>query len=145
MTIYFGADHRGFELKNQLVAWLKSQNHTVTDCGNTVADPLDDFPDFSQPVAKKIQQEKESLGILICGSGVGVSIAANRYKGVYCGTGFNEAHVKHIRENDHINILALPSDLVDFEQAKKMVTVFLTAQPIHQEKYTRRLKKIDSL
>ncbi|OGK19947.1 hypothetical protein A3C23_04575 [Candidatus Roizmanbacteria bacterium RIFCSPHIGHO2_02_FULL_37_13b] len=172
MKIYIGSDHRGFELKNKLVGWLKEQDHEISDCGNLVYDPQDDYPDFARKVAqnvttstvilnsiqdpintnkmpKQIRHDiktapSESLGILICGSGVGVSVMANRFKGIICALGFNVDQVSHARENDHINILSIPSDYVTEEQAKAMINAFLTATPKTGEKYLRRLKKLDN-
>lgn len=146
MTIFIAADHRGFELKNKLIPWLKSQGHTVVDCGNTAYDPGDDYPDFTLVVVRQLFSteavENEALGIAICGSGVGVSIAANRFKDIRCALGFNIEQIKHARENDHINVLSLPSDYISFTTAKKIVKTFLTTKPIMKEKYLRRIKKI---
>lgn len=151
-VIFIGADHRGFKLKNQIKNWLLQQKYKVMDCGNSVYDKNDDYPDFAQKVAKKIIKLlitnyliTNPLGIVICGSGVGVSIAVNRFKNIYCALGFDISQVKHARENDHINVLALPSDFLDLETAKKIITAFLTAKPIQQEKYLRRLKKLDNI
>ncbi len=147
MKIYIAADHRGFELKNKLISWLKPRGYEVVDGGNTVYDPEDDYPDYISELAKRpLSTEavaKGALGIVICGSGVGVSIAANRFKGVYCALGFNVEQVKHARENDHINVLALPADYLDFEKAKEFVKTFLMTKPIMKEKYLRRIRKID--
>lgn len=151
MNVYIGADHRGFALKNHLVHWLKRQGYTVEDCGNTVYDAQDDYPDFVKNVihhmrASSNQQlsiNNSPLGLLICGSGVGVAIGANRYKGIYCGLGFDADQVSHARKNDHINVLALPADYLSEKQAEDITAAFLSGQPIAQEKYLRRLKKID--
>ncbi len=144
MTIFIGADHRGFELKNKLVEYIQEKNIRVEDLGNYRYEPLDDNPDFSKKVAQAVlQNPKEFLGIVICGSGNGVAMTANRFKGVYCGLAFDEGQVKHMREHDHINILALPSDYIDFEKAKLFVDTFLNTKPLMQEKYIRRLKKTD--
>lgn len=144
MTIFIGADHRGFELKNKLIEYLQSKNIRVEDLGAYEYSPLDDNPDYAKKVAQAIlQNPQEFKGIGICGSGNGIAMAANRLKGVYCGLGFNEHQVKHLRENDHINMLALPSDYLDFDKAKKLVDIFLTAKPILEEKYIRRLEKTD--
>lgn len=154
MKIFVGSDHRGFELKNKLIEWLKSEGHEVEDCGNKIYDPNDDYADFAKVVALKIQpptsviqlptSNLQPLGILICGSGVGVNVAANRFKGIICALGFNPDQVKHARENDHINCLSIPSDYIDLEKAKTIITAFLTAQPKQDEKYLRRLKKLDN-
>ncbi|MFQ5452300.1 MAG: RpiB/LacA/LacB family sugar-phosphate isomerase [Candidatus Paceibacterota bacterium] len=163
MKIYIGADHRGFELKNKLKDWLQTQDHEVIDCGNDHLDPQDDYTDFARAVAEKVQlaqglpgggedspgvadeisRTSSGLGILICGSGVGVSIVANRFRGVRCGLGFNKNQIKHARENDHINCLALAADYIDTQTAQEMTKTFLSAIPKRQEKYLRRIRKID--
>ncbi len=144
MTIFIGADHRGYELKNELIEYLQEKNIRIEDMGNYEYDPQDDFPDYAKKVAQAVlQNPKEFLGIVICGSGVGVCIAANRFAGIFCGIGFNEHQVRHIRENNNINVLSLPSDYVDAETAKKLVDAFLSAKPKAEEKYVRRLKKVE--
>lgn len=145
MTIFLAADHRGFKLKNKLINWLKSEKYQAVDCGNTVLDPEDDYPDFASKVAKALLKEKsnKALGIVICGSGVGVSIAANRFKGIRCALGFNSSQIKHARQNDHINVLALAADYFNFEKVKKFVKTFLTTKPIRKEKYLRRIRKLE--
>src|SRR3989338_5897843 len=167
MTIYIGADHRGFELKNKLIEWLKGQGHEVEDCGNSIYDPQDDYPDFTNKVAENLiklneaqmpvskrnlgdpsgevreETRHQALGIVICGSGVGVSVAANRHKGIICALGFDVDQVTHARENDHINMLSIPSDYVTQEKTKEMINAFLAAIPKTGDKYVRRLKKLD--
>lgn len=145
MTIFIGADHRGFELKNKLMEYLQEKNIRIEDMGAYEYDALDDNPDFARKVSRAVlQNPKKFLGIVICGSGAGVSIAANRFKGIYCGIGFDVEQVKHIRMNDHVNVLALPADNVDIETAKIMVDVFIETEPKHEEKYLRRLTKMDA-
>lgn len=144
MTIFIGADHRGFDLKNKLVAYLQDKNIRVEDMGNYQHDPEDDYPDFTRKVAQAILQNPEQfLGIAICGSGIGVCMAANRSKGIYCGMGMNVEQVIHGRQNDHINVLAIGADNFTETQVQEMVDAFIATQPIQKEKYLRRLKKID--
>lgn len=144
MPVFIATDHRGFELKNRLVEYLQEKNIRVEDFGNYQFDPLDDYPDFAQKVAQAVQQNpQENLGVVICGSAIGVSIAVNRFKQIRCGVALNVEQVQHGRENDHTNILAIPSDYVDFEMAKKYIDVFMSSHPKQDEKYTRRGKKLD--
>ena len=144
MTIFIGADHRGFELKDQVTEYLQSKNIRTEDLGNYEYDPQDDNPIYAQKVAQAVlQNPDEHLGIVICGSGVGVSIAANRYKGIYCGVGLNPDQVKNIREHDHINMLALAADYQSFEQVKKMIDIFIQTSKNLQKKYVKRLKIMD--
>ncbi|NMB84045.1 RpiB/LacA/LacB family sugar-phosphate isomerase [Candidatus Roizmanbacteria bacterium] len=145
MPIFIAADHRGFDLKNKLIEYLQEKNIRIEDFGNYQYEPEDDYPDFAKKVSQAVSQNpQESLGIVICGSGIGVSIAANRNKGISCGLGFDENQIKHGRENDHINILALPSDYIDFEKAKKIIDAFLDGKPKMEKKYLRRMEKLNS-
>ncbi len=142
MKIYLGADHRGFELKEHLKLWLIEEEYEVVDCGNVKYDPEDDFTDFSFAVAEKVQQDPQSRGIVICGSGAGVNIAANKVKGIRASTGINADEVRHARKHDDLNVLAISAEYSDFEQAKKMIIIFLTTPFQPEEKYVRRLDKI---
>ncbi len=145
MTIFIGADHRGHEMKNRLIEYLQEKNIRVEDLGAYEYNPEDDYPDVGKKVAEAVlQKPDEFFGILLCGSGVGVTIVANRFKGIRCALGFNEEQVKHTRENDNANILSLPSDFVDFEKAKTLVDIFISTEAKKDEKYIRRVKKLDS-
>ncbi len=143
MKIYIGADHRGFELKNKLAEWLKEQGNEVEDCGNTVLDPLDDYVDFANTVALAVIADAKSLGIVICGSGVGVCVSANRHRGIICALSFDAHQASHARANDHANMISLPSNYVTLEKAKEIVAAFLQVTPKTNEKYLRRAKKLD--
>ena len=142
MKLYIGADHRGFELKEHLRVWLEEEGHQVIDCGNTRYDPEDDFPDFSFAVAKKVQQDPESRGIVICGSGVGVNIAANKVKGIRASTGINVDEIRHARKHDDLNILAISSEYSSFKETQEMIAIFLTTPFESEERFIRRLDKI---
>jgi ribose 5-phosphate isomerase B len=142
MTIYIGADHRGFHLKERLKAWLTEKGHEVIDCGNRVQDPDDDFPDFSFAVADKVSTDAGSRGLVICGSGGGVTIAANKIKGIRCTTAVHVADVKHNRYADDINVLALSSDYTDYDEAIELLEAFLETEFDASERHVRRLNKI---
>lgn len=145
MTIFIGADHRGFELKNKIIEYLQEKDIRVEDLGSYEYDPQDDYPDFAHKVAQAVLQNPlEFLGLIVCGGG-GVEITANRFRGIRCGLGFDENQVRHMRENDHINVLALPSDYIDFERAKKFVDTFRETPLKKDEKYLRRVKKNDEV
>lgn len=146
MTIFIGADHRGFELKNKLIEYLQEQNIRTEDMGNLKLDPQDDYPDFAQKVAQAVlQNPQEHLGVVLCGSGIGVSISTNRHRGIRCAVALTEEQVKHARENDHINILALPADYLDFEKAKTLTDIFISTSKKNEEKYLRRIRKLDEV
>lgn len=145
MTVFMGADHRGFELKNKLVEYLQEKNIRVEDLGNYEQDPHDDYPDFGFKVAQAVlQNPEEFVGILICGGG-GIEIAANRVKGIRCALGFDLKQVQHVRENDHVNVLALPADYISFETATQFIDTFLSTPLKDEEKYLRRVRKLDQL
>jgi len=158
MHIYIGADHRGFALKEKIKVWLTNQGHEVTDCGNTVYDKDDDFPDYSLAVALQVSSTfkgqtfkgvysnlPQALGIIICGSGGGVTITANKIKGIRCAQGVNVDDVIHNRRHDDINILAIGSDFVAEGEAKSMVEAFLNTPFSGDERFVRRLKKINDI
>ncbi|GAB4219674.1 MAG: ribose 5-phosphate isomerase B [Candidatus Microgenomates bacterium] len=144
MTLFIGADHRGLSLKNQIIEYLHEKDIRIEDLGAYEYDANDDYPDFAKKVAQAVLQNPENhLGIVICGSGVGVAIAANRFQGIRAALGFNQEQIIHARENDHINVLALPSDYLDIEKAKAIVDKFIQTPYKLEEKYLRRVKKLD--
>jgi ribose 5-phosphate isomerase B len=161
MTIYIGADHRGFELKESLKKYLIEDNYQVVDLGNDHYDANDDYPDFASAVAQKISEKSTELrgignnaegsgkeevrGILICRSGVGVDIVANKFKGVRSAlvTDVNQAEL--VRKDDDTNVLSLASELVNEEQAEKIVDVWLKTQFSGAEKDMRRISKISEM
>lgn len=151
MNIYIFGDHRGFELKKHIINWLADKGYTVKDFGNTKHEPLDDYVDFTFPAMKALQQEltehpdSDSIGIGVCGSGIGVAIAANRFKGIRAGHSDTVDHVIHGRENDHTNVLALSADTLTTEEAEKLIETFIAAHPKLDEKYNRRATKLDQL
>jgi ribose 5-phosphate isomerase B len=144
MTIFIGADHRGIELKNAILEYLHEKNIRIEDLGPYELDPLDDAIDYSRKVAQAVLQNPENyLGIVICGSGCAVAMAANRLKGVRAGVAMNEDQAKHIRENDLCNILALAADYTSLELSCKLIDIFLASTPKTEEKYLRRIEKLD--
>ena len=142
MTIYIGADHRGYHLKEKIVVWLREEGNEVQDCGDTEYDENDDFPDFSFAVADKVVHDSGSRGIVICGSGGGVTIAANKVKGIRCTAAVHVADVKHNRMSNDINVLSLSADFTDFDEAKELVNAFLLVEFEAVERHNRRLNKI---
>lgn len=144
MNIFIGADHRGFELKNEIIEYLHEKNIRIEDLGPYEISPLDDAVDYAQKVAQAVLQKPENhIGIVICGSGCAVAIAANRFKGIRAGVAMNPLQSTHLRENDHVNVLVLASDYTPFEQVQKIVDAFLAAAPKTNDKYLRRIKKYD--
>lgn len=144
MKVFLGADHRGFKLKEKLKVWLQAEGHLVTDLGNTQYEKTDDFPDFALAAAQKVQTNPDSRGIVICGSGVGVNIAANKVKGIRASTGINADEVRHARQHDNLNVLAISADYSSLEQAQEMIEVFLNTPFKSEARFQRRLDKIST-
>ena len=149
MKVYLGADHRGFKLKEELRTWLLENKITLKDVGAFEYDPNDDYPLFAQEVAKNVgadlKKNLKSRGIIICGSGVGVDIVANKFKHIRSGLALNVKQVGQARKDDNINILAIPSDFVNEETAKKIVKIFLKTIFSKEDKKIRRLEEIDKI
>lgn len=124
MKIAIGSDHAGFELKQQLVEALKSMGHEVKDYGTHSKDSVD-YPDFAHPVANDISNDVHDKGILVCGSGNGVCIAANKHQSVRAALCWNEELAALARQHNDANILCVPARFISEEEAVKMVRTFL--------------------
>lgn len=145
MNVYISSDHGGFNLKQDLVNQLSSLGVKITDLGPQSIDPLDDYPDYAFSLADKVSKDPHSLGILICRSGNGMCIAANKVKGAYASLCFSKQHAKKAREDDNANILCLDADYVDGDAPTDIVNEFLKAQFNGMDtKYGRRFKKIQA-
>ena len=143
MTIYIGADHGGFALKEKLKAALKDEAYDVMDMGAATRVEDDDYPDYATAVAKKIQEDPlNARGIVICRSGFGVDIVANKYDGVRAALATSPEHAYQGRHDDDVNVLALAADFIDEETAIKAAKVFLITPFAKEDKYSRRLEKI---
>ncbi len=142
MRIAMGADHGGFHLKNELMAWLKQKGHEVTDMGAYILDPEDDYPDFARPVAEAVANEKAERGIIVCGSGVGASVVANKVPGVRAGLCHDTYSARQGVEHDDINVLCLGARVIDIELAKELASGFLNARFSGEARHRRRLEKM---
>jgi ribose 5-phosphate isomerase B len=146
MLIYIGADHQGFKLKEALKGFLKNKGYEVVDLGNDHYDENDDYPDFAAKVAKAVSDDPENRrGILICRSGAGVDIVANRFKGVRSVLAISPDQVYLSRNDDDTNVLSLASEFINEETAQKVVLTWLTTPFPGEEKHKRRLQKISNL
>lgn len=142
MKIAIGSDHRGFEQKEFIQKNLVISQREWIDVGCTSSARCD-YPEFAQRVAQIIQNGQADMGVLLCGTGVGMSIAANRFKGIYAGLAWNETIAKLNKEHDKVNVLVLPSDFISSEQAVAMITVWITAE-FSGGRYQKRIDVIDS-
>ena len=139
--IYIGADHRGFRLKEEISKWLESQHYEFRDLGAKEYDKEDDYPDISIKVAETVATEG-AKGIIICGSGAGASIAADKVKGIRAGLCTSEKQAKAARNDDDINVLCLSTDAVSVDDNIKIVSVFLATMFSSDERHIRRINKI---
>ena len=142
-TFHFaiGADHGGFDLKETLKKHLGSRGLTVKDFGALTKDPADDYPDFAQPVAEAIAEGRAELGVLICTSGVGICIAANKVPGVRAGQAFDEKAAEMMKRHNDVNVVCLNGSIAP-EQAKKILDAFLAAK-FEGGRHERRVNKMD--
>jgi ribose 5-phosphate isomerase B len=146
MLIYIGADHRGFELKEAIKKYLSNAGYECVDFGNDKLDKNDDYTDFAIAVAKEVSKDPSvGKGILICGSGVGVDIVANKFRNVRSSLCFSPDQAMVARKDDDANILSIPADFVDEEKAKKIVAVWLQTKFDGEPNHARRLSKLEEL
>lgn len=141
-TIFVGADHRGFHRKEKIKEWLSEWGYHVQDMGGTSYDFDDDWTDYAIKVAENVTGNNGCRGILVCSSGIGVCIAANKVKGIRAATCSNEKQVRIGRNDDDINILCLSSELVDEDVSKQMIKTFLDTVFAAEERFIRRIKKV---
>jgi len=151
MKIYLGADHRGFELKEKAKQWLAELGYQYEDCGAFEYNKDDDYPDFAKAVADKVVgvagDAESNRGILFCGSGIGVCIAANKIKGVRAGTAASLEQVKASVNDEDLNVLCLSAGYlpnVDIV-AKQIIKTFLEVKFSEEERHVRRINKIKEL
>ena len=146
MRIFLGADHRGFELKEKLKEWLKDSGYAVEDMGATKLEPEDDYPDFAFAVAERVaENSNEHRGILLCGSGVGMDIAANKVRGVRATVAWNRESAGHARAHDDANAIAIAADWTPPEQVREIIKTFLETAFSGEGRHIRRLKKIQEI
>ena len=146
MIIYIGADHRGFELKEYLKNFLKTNAYEVVDVGNDHYDENDDYPDFAEAVGQKVSVDFDnSRGVVICGSGVGVDVVVNKFRNIRSVLAFSSDQAFDSRNDDNNNVIALPADFLDQEKAKKILQTWLQTPFSKEERHKRRLEKIAQL
>ena len=137
--IYLGSDHGGFALKEAIRTHLEKQGLAVTDCGNTKFDSADDFTSFVTPVVQGVLGEQNNRGILVCGTGIGVSIAANHHAGIRAALVHSVDYARLAREHNNANVLCLGGRFIDESVALSAVDTFLTTPMNTDPKYQRRM------
>lgn len=143
--IFIGADHRGFDLKERLKKRLMDDGLKVTDLGNDHLDPQDDYVDFAKDVARATKNDAGNIGILFCGSGAGMDMVANKIKGIRSALVQDKQRAIQAREHENANVLSLPTDILDEEQAYEIIKAFLETGFRGEERHVRRLEKMTEI
>lgn len=147
MKIFLGADHNGFDLKKTLVDYLARGGYEVVDEGDAEKHPDDDYPQFATQVVRAMAEDPSSdvRGILICGSGQGMCIAANRHKGIRAALGYDQESVRSARNDDDTNVLCIPARSLEFEQVVGIVHTWLMTPFAGAPRFKRRIDELDEL
>jgi len=145
MKVTIAADHGGFELKKFLIEWLGNRGFEISDSGNLVYDSKDDYPDFAIEACNNVVNGNAERAIVICGSGVGACVTSNKIKGIRACVCHDSYSAHQGVEHDAMNVLCLGARIIGTELAKEIVTSFLNAKFIGEERFIRRLNKIKEL
>lgn len=144
MRIAVGSDHAGYPLKEHLATWLAESGHAVYDLGTHSSDSVD-YPDYAAAVAKAVLDGRADRGIVICGSGAGAAIAANKLNGIRAGVGHDSFTARQMVEDDDVNVLCLGARVIGQSLAQDLVDVFLESTFSRAERHVRRLDKVRAL
>lgn len=142
MKIFIGADHRGYELKEKIARWLFDMEYPYQDLGASRLDPNDDYTEYAEKVASLVAKTEGSRGVLLCGSGVGVDVVANKFDGIRASIGKSVFQVEAGRHDDDMNILVIAADFTDEKEAKAILIAFLETKFSGKARYERRLQEI---
>jgi ribose 5-phosphate isomerase B len=145
MRISIGADHAGFEMKKMLIEFIEKLGHTVHDVGTFAPGKADDYPDYAVLVAEDIRSGNAERGLLVCGSGVGVSVAANKFKGIRAGLCHDHYSAHQGVEHDDMNVLVLGARIIGPMMAQDAAEAFLSATFSGEERHVRRLNKVKGI
>ncbi|RJQ28745.1 RpiB/LacA/LacB family sugar-phosphate isomerase [Candidatus Parcubacteria bacterium] len=146
MLIYLGADHRGYAIKEYLKAFLKNAGYPVSDMGNAVLDENDDYTDFASKVAERVSVDYDrSRGIVICGSGAGVIITANKYPHIRSAVALTPDQAYDLRNDDDVNILGISANYITPEIAQKIVVTWLQTPFANEARFRRRIEKLSQI
>ncbi|MDP2917299.1 MAG: ribose 5-phosphate isomerase B [Dehalococcoidia bacterium] len=144
-VVALGVDHGGFPFKNELLPWLRSRGYEVIDMGAHIFDSSDDYPDFAEAVARAVTSGQAWRGIIVCGSGVGACIVANKVAGARAGLCHDTYSARQGVEHDDMNILCLGARVIGIELAKELIAAFLNAEFSGEERHRRRADKIKAI
>lgn len=138
-----GSDHAGYELKNQLIEHLKNRGYEVKDYG-TYSEASCDYPDYAKQVANAVAGGEAEQGLLVCGTGIGMSMAANKVKGIRAAVLSDEFSAEATRSHNDANVLCLGARVVDYAKAEKLLDIFLDTPFSAEEKHIRRISKLEN-
>ncbi len=145
MKLSIGADHAGYDMKVKLVEFMKSLGHEVIDVGTFDPSKPDDYPDYAALVAQDVLSGAAERGVLVCGSGVGVSVAANKFPGIRAGLCHDHYSAHQGVEHDDMNVLVLGARIIGIMGAEDSVEAFLNAKFSGEERHVRRLQKVKDI
>ena len=145
MKVAVGADHAGFDLKTQIVPWLESSGHEVVDVGAHILDPADDYPDFAAAVARSVNDGLAERGVMVCGSGVGASIATNKVGGIRACLCHDTYTARQGVEHNDMNVICLGGRVIGIETAKEVLAAFLGASFTPEARFQRRIDKVGEI
>jgi ribose 5-phosphate isomerase B len=145
MKIVIGSDHGGFPLKGIIKTFLREEGHDVLDVGAHSLEPLDDYPKFAQAVSHVMMREEAERGIIICGSGVGASVVANKFPGIRAAMCHDTFSAHQGVEDDDMNVLCLGQRVIGYELAKEIVDRFIGAKFSGAERHLRRLHEVKEI
>jgi ribose 5-phosphate isomerase B len=145
MVIAVGCDHAGFPLKEHVVAQIRAAGHEAVDCGALALMPGDDYPDYALAVGEAIRDGRAERGIIVCGSGVGVSVAANKVPGIRASMCHDTFSARQGVEDDSMNVLCLGARVIGPELASEVIRAFLAATFSGAERHARRLNKVEQI
>ncbi|MBS1714115.1 MAG: ribose 5-phosphate isomerase B [Armatimonadetes bacterium] len=142
MRLVFGSDHAGFSLRQSLASAARSKGHEVDEVGAPGLEAFD-YPDASDLVVRTLRDSAADFGVLICGTGIGVSIRANRHSGIRAAVCCSVGHAEMARKHNHANVLCLGARVTTEPEAEKILTAFLETPEDHEERHERRVRKLD--
>jgi ribose 5-phosphate isomerase B len=147
MKVYLGSDHAGFYLKEKVFAHLSKQNYEVEDVGDKTLDPADDYPQFAYALTTKVlgDPDNQAKGILLCGSGQGMCMAANRVRGIRAAVIWNQEGARETRNDNDSNVLCLPASMLPDDEALAIIDTWLKTPFSGAARHARRIKEIEEL
>ncbi len=145
MKLAIGADHAGLDLKSQIIPWLQQAGHDVVDVGAHSLDPSDDFPDFAAAVGHRVNGGAAERGVMICGSGVGATIASNKVSGIRAALCHDTYTARQGVEHNDMNVLCIGGRVIGIETAKEVISAFVGASFSPEDRFLRRVDKVGEI